>query len=205
MAEITIRNVEKSYGSTKIIHGVSIDINDGELIVIVGPSGCGKSTLLRCIAGEITANAGEIQLSSGVRVARLEQDVPQGQTGSVFEVVAAGLGPAAERVKEYHALVAAIADDPSKLSALERCQEALEAEGGWDITQRVDTVLARLGLDGDAPVNSLSGGVRRRVLLACALVSDPDVLLLDEPTNHLDITAIEWLEEFQNGIPDIDL
>ncbi|MDX9767918.1 MAG: ATP-binding cassette domain-containing protein, partial [Ectothiorhodospiraceae bacterium] len=159
----------------------------------------GKSTLLKLVAGEIKADSGEIARQQGLRVAMLEQAVPEGMQGSVFDVVAEGLGEAGALVRRYHQLVHAMADGADTMAELERCQHQLEAVNGWELPQRVEAVLSRLGLDGELPAASLSGGLRRRVLLGRALVGEPDLLLLDEPTNHLDIESITWLEDFLLG------
>ncbi len=200
MAILTLRDVVLSLGQPPLLDSIGLRIERGERLCLVGRNGAGKSTLLRLIAGEIEADGGEIVRAPGLRVAQLAQEVPQGTAGSVFHVVAEGLGEAGALVERYHRLTHAVADGrPDALTELERCQHELEAAGGWVLTQRVEAALSRLGLEADVDVASLSGGVKRRVLLARALVSDPDLLLLDEPTNHLDIAAITWLEEFLLG------
>jgi ABC transport system ATP-binding/permease protein len=199
MPLVTLRDISLSFGEQILLDRVNLQIEPGERVCLIGRNGAGKSTMLGVIAGDVSTNEGEIQRQPGLRIARLVQDVPQDQTGSVFDLVAAGLGEAGALVQRYHSLIQTLGTDPAAMDELERCQLALEAVGGWEVPQRVETVLDRLELDGDVPVASLSGGLRRRVLLAAALVSEPDLLLLDEPTNHLDIRAIEWLEEFLRG------
>ena len=196
MPIISLQNVSLAFGDQPLLDRLSLSIDHGERVCLIGRNGEGKSTLLKVIAGELQADEGELVGVRRARIAGLEQEVPQNMTGSVFDVVADGLGAAGRLVQQYHALSHQVASDHSLLDALERCQQELEAAGGWDINQRVETTLARLSLDGEARIEQLSGGLKRRVLLARALVSDPDLLLLDEPTNHLDIAAIEWLEEF---------
>ena len=200
MPILTLRGVTLSLGDPPLLHDVSLQLERGERLCLVGRNGSGKSTLLRLVAGEIQADAGDLWKAPGLRVARLAQEVPLGGSGSVFHAVAEGLGAAGALVERYHTLARAVADgDPARIADLDRCQHELEAAGGWAREQRVETVISRLGLDPAASLTSLSGGVARRVLLARALVSDPDLLLLDEPTNHLDIDGITWLEEFLLG------
>jgi ATP-binding cassette subfamily F protein uup len=197
MPILTFRNVVLTLGHPPLIDGISFAIERGERLCLIGRNGAGKSTLLRMIAGEIAPDDGLIERAQTLRVAQLEQEVPLGTFGSVYHVVAGGLGRSGELIEQYHALAHAVSDgDAAKLDELERCQHELEAAGGWALNQKVDTVITRLQLDPDVDIASLSGGVKRRVMLARALVSEPDLLLLDEPTNHLDIAAILWLEEF---------
>ncbi len=196
MAILTFRDVVLSLGQPPLLDGVSFSIDRGERLCLVGRNGAGKSTLLKMIAGEIQPDDGEITRTQGLRVAQLAQEVPLGTRGSIFHVVAEGLGKAGELIDRYHQLAHDVADDHSLMDALEECQHELENIDGWALTQRVDTVLTKLALDPDVDVASLSGGMKRRVMLARALVAEPDLLLLDEPTNHLDIAAITWIEEF---------
>ena len=176
---------------------MSLTIDKGERLCLVGRNGAGKSTLMKIIAGELQPDDGSIEQGQGLRVARLEQDVPRDTEGSVFDVVAAGLGELGRLLSEYHQLTLQLGDgDDATLQRFETVQAAIDAHNAWDLSQRVETVLSRLALDGDTGFAGLSGGMKRRVLLARALVQAPDILLLDEPTNHLDIDAIRWLEEF---------
>ncbi|MCG5511409.1 ATP-binding cassette domain-containing protein [Ectothiorhodospira lacustris] len=202
MPLLVFRNIKLGFGRHQLLDGVDLSIEPGERLCLVGRNGVGKSTFMRLITGEMQADDGEIVCRDGLRVAMLEQAVPEGLEGSVFDVVADGLGNVGELVRRYHRLVHDLGerpDDPLALQALERCQHELEAVGGWTLEQRVETVLSRLELQGGAPFDSLSGGLKRRVLLARALVTAPDLLLLDEPTNHLDVDAIQWLEGFLLG------
>ncbi|MEJ2423217.1 MAG: ATP-binding cassette domain-containing protein [Candidatus Thiodiazotropha sp.] len=203
MPLITLRNIHLSFGEAPLLDGVSLSIDRGERICLLGRNGAGKSTLMKVILGELTADEGERVVSGGVRVARLIQEVPVGMGGSVFGVVADGIGHLAEKLKTYHRISHQLAEngDASLLERLARAQHELEAADGWQLEQRVETVISRLGLDADADFGALSGGLKRRVLLAQALVTEPDLLLLDEPTNHLDISAIDWMEEFLLGYP----
>jgi ATP-binding cassette subfamily F protein uup len=196
MPILSFRDVVLSLGHPPLLDGVSFAIERGERLCLVGRNGAGKSTLLRMIAGEVQPDDGQIVRAQGLRVAQLAQEVPLDTAGSVFHVVAEGLGEAGRLVERYHRLAHEIAARPERLAELEACQHELEAAGGWVLNQRVDTVLSKLQLDAEVDVASLSGGMKRRVMLARALVAEPDLLLLDEPTNHLDIAAITWLEEF---------
>ncbi len=201
MSLIRLRNIHLSYGPTSLLDGVDLVIERGERICLVGRNGAGKSTLMKVIAGQVTPEDGTLELNQGVRVTRLTQEVPEGLTGSVFDVVAGGLGETGELLRRYHEVSAALAEDSSeaRLAELEKVQHQLENAGGWHFHQTVETVISRLELPADSPFESLSGGLKRRVLLARALAIEPDLLLLDEPTNHLDIDAINWLEEFLLG------
>jgi ATP-binding cassette subfamily F protein uup len=200
MPILTFRAVVLSLGHPPLLDGVNFSIEPGERLCLVGRNGAGKSTLLRMIAGEIIPDDGEIIRSQNLRVAQLAQEVPASQTGSIFHVVAQGLGDIGALIERYHELTHAVAGgEHGKLDELANCQHGLEVAGGWALNQRVEAVLSRLQLDADLEVATLSGGLKRRVMLAQALVSEPDLLLLDEPTNHLDIEAIIWLEEFLLG------
>ncbi len=175
-----------------------MQIDTGERVCLLGRNGAGKTTLLKLINGDIQADEGSISVSPGVRVTKLGQEVPAGLTGTVNEVVADGLDKAGKLLHRYYHLLHEIAQNPDEklLDQLGDCQQQLEAEGGWDISQRLESIITRLHLDGDTEFPALSGGLKRRVLLARALVNQPDLLLLDEPTNHLDIDSIIWLESF---------
>ncbi|MET0329208.1 MAG: ATP-binding cassette domain-containing protein [Luteimonas sp.] len=191
MPLMTLNDVDYSVGGPLLLDGVEFSIERGERVALIGRNGAGKSTLMRLIDGELKPDDGEIRREQGVRVTRLEQEVPAGADGSIFDVVAGGLGEAGAALADYHRLLHA-----EDYDALADVQSRIEALDGWRIDQRVTEVLERLQLDGDAAFTRLSGGMKRRVLLARAIVSAPDILLLDEPTNHLDIAAIDWLEGF---------
>jgi ATP-binding cassette subfamily F protein uup len=198
MAELSLRDVCLAFGAAPLLDRVSLQVEAGERICLLGRNGAGKSSLLRLLAGEIPPDSGIIDRRQGLRAATLPQDVPREMAGSVFEVVAGGLGAAGDGLCRYHELSRQLAEsgDQGLLPDLLAAQKTLEDGGGWELQQRTEQIVDRLKLPADAPMASLSGGVKRRVLLARALVADPDLLLLDEPTNHLEIESIAWLEDF---------
>jgi ATP-binding cassette subfamily F protein uup len=196
MPLLQLQNVDYSVGGPLLLEQVNLAIDANERVCVVGRNGEGKSTMLRLFAGEIRPDDGEVRVQSGVRIARLAQEVPQDTEGSVFDVVARGLGEIGALLAEYHHLIG-----HGDLDALGVVQTKIEAQRGWELDRRVQLVLTKLDLDEESDFAALSGGMKRRVLLAQALVHDPDLLLLDEPTNHLDIEAIAWLEEILRGFP----
>ena len=193
MPLITLQNVDFSVGGPLLLEKAELSIEPGERIALIGRNGAGKSTLLKLLSGDHKPDDGEVRVQQGVRVTRLEQEVPHGAAGSVFDVVADGLGELGQWLAEFHHLSHAEEFDGE---ALGNVQAKIDAANGWGLDQRVSETLTKLDLDGDAEFARLSGGMKRRVLLGRALVSSPDLLLLDEPTNHLDIEAIDWLEMF---------
>ena len=200
MALMTLRNITLAFGGPPLLDGVNLQIEPGERLCLVGRNGTGKSTLMKLLNGELQADSGELVRDQGLKVARLTQEVPHDISGAVFDVVAEGLGKAGALLAEYHHVSQQLAGGDDKLmSKLERIQHELEAVDGWQLNQKVEAVISRLNLPGESDFSALSGGLKRRVLLARELVREPNLLLLDEPTNHLDIEAIAWLEEFLLG------
>jgi ABC transport system ATP-binding/permease protein len=198
MALIALRDVGLRFRGPPVLDGANLVIEPGERVCLLGRNGSGKTSLLRLLHGEIEPDHGEIARQQGLATAILPQDVPQGLQGSVFDEVARGLGPRAGLLAEYHQVAHRLAvEGGDELHArLDRIQRDLEIDGGWRMHQEVEAVISRMDLQPDADVATFSAGMKRRVLLAKALVRGPDLLLLDEPTNHLDIDAIAWLEEF---------
>jgi ATP-binding cassette subfamily F protein uup len=192
---ITLRSVTVQYTREPVLDRVNLTIDEGERLCLVGRNGAGKSTLLRLLAGNLEPDEGDIERRDGLRVAQLPQDVPPGLSGSVYSVVSAGLGERGRLLDDYHAAV----EHGASAATLDNLQHALEQAGAWTAQVEVDALLTRMALPPAAPFEHLSGGLKRRVLLARALVGQPDVLLLDEPTNHLDIAGVTWLEEFLLG------
>jgi ATP-binding cassette subfamily F protein uup len=194
MPLVQLANVDYSVGGPLLLQNVDLTIEPRERVCIVGRNGAGKSTLLKLIAGDLVADDGEVRVQSGARVARLTQEVPHELQGTVFDVVAGALGDLGALLAEFHRLTHHL-DEPGNAAAMSGVQARIDAGDGWNLDQRVTRVLARLDLDEATEFSALSGGMKRRVLLARALVLEPDLLLLDEPTNHLDIEAIAWLEQ----------
>ena len=198
MPLVALDRVSLAFGHLPLVVDATLRIERGERVSIVGRNGAGKSTLLRIVSGEQAPDTGSVWTEPGLRTAILEQDVPFSTDRTVFEAVAEGLGELSDLVAGYHRTAVKVAEGstPALLEKLGRLQHELDELDGWRIEQRVELVLSRLNLPSDVRVDTLSGGWKRRVLLARALVAEPDVLLLDEPTNHLDLDAIVWLETF---------
>ncbi len=198
MILLNLRDIHLAFGGPPLLDGVDLQIGRGERICLLGRNGAGKSTLLGLVAGELRPDAGAVERRQGVKVARLPQEVPPELSGTVLDTVLPGLGPVGEQIARCQHLsrLAEQTGSDGALPELLELQQQIELDGGWQRLQGVEQVLTRLKLEAEAEVSSLSGGVKRRVLLARALVSEPDVLLLDEPTNHLDIESINWLEDY---------
>ena len=201
MPLLTLDSISLAYGHLPLFENASLQIEAGERIALIGRNGSGKSSLLKVIGGEVPPDAGAIWRAPGLRVSRLDQDVPLTGTRTVFDEISSGLGELGALVSRYHDAAVRVAETSSHdheraLERLGELQHQLEEREGWSLEQKVELVVSRLSLPADRPVGELSGGWRRRALLGKALVSQPDLLLLDEPTNHLDIDAIRWLEEY---------
>jgi ABC transport system ATP-binding/permease protein len=197
MPILRLENVSLAYGHLPLLSHVEFQVELGERVCVVGRNGAGKTTLFRVVMGTASADEGEIWRADTLRVAHLEQEVPPDTEQTIFAVVAAGLGELGSVLSQYHGLVQGVGiEKRDSLDELARLQSRIESLGGWNVNQKVETVLTRLSLPGQVRLSDCSGGTRRQVMLARALVSDPDLLLLDEPTNHLDINAITWLEKY---------
>ena len=196
MAYITLRDVQLAFGGPALLDGANFNLERGERVCLIGRNGEGKSTLLKLIEGSLLPDRGEIALQNGITISMLAQDVPM-DSGKVADIVAEGAGEAAEVLKAYHeASDACVLGDMEACDRMGHLQHKLDLLDGWSLETKVNSILSKMGLDPDADLADLSGGRKRRVLLARALLTQPDVLLLDEPTNHLDVESIEWLEKF---------
>ena len=193
MVLVRLQQVELAFGDHVLLDKVDLDVQSGERLCVVGRNGEGKSTLLKIINREITPDDGVVQYRDTLRVAALQQELPKSVDESVYDVVADGIGDLGAVLARYHEETARGAD--ADLKKLETLQAKIEAADGWRIQQRVDAMIQRLNLPAESRFNELSGGWQRRVMLARALVTDPELLILDEPTNHMDVETIEWLEE----------
>ena len=196
MAYITLRDVHLAFGGPALLDGANFNLERGERVCLIGRNGEGKSTLLKLIEGSLLPDTGEVSIQNGLTVSMLAQDVPM-DSGKVADIVADGAGEAATVLKDYHeASDACVLGDMEACDRMGNLQHQLDQLDGWTLENKVNTILGKMGLDPNADLADLSGGRKRRVLLARALLTQPDVLLLDEPTNHLDVESIEWLEKF---------
>jgi len=197
MPLLQLKDASLSFGLRPILDQVNLVIEPGERIGLLGRNGEGKSTLLKVFTGEQVLDSGQLHRLPGLRIGRLEQEIVTTPHQTVFELVRDGLAHHEELLQRYHHLTTQIAQGQIQLnSELAHVQKAIESENAWNVDQKADAILSRLNLDPQAEYAQLSGGMKRRVLLARALVNEPELLLLDEPTNHLDIEAIAWMEDF---------
>ena len=194
MALISASNLSLSFSGPLLLDDISLQLHEGDRVCLLGRNGEGKSTLMRILAREFPSDSGEVRWSKDLTIASLPQEVPASLGGTVYQVVADGAGEAGLCLAalRYEASPDIAVDPP----LVARAHRMLDEQGAWSVTQKIDTVITHLDLDPDADFASLSGGLKRKTLLARALAGDPDILCLDEPTNHLDIASIRWLEEF---------
>ena len=199
MAIISYRNLTVSFGGPLLLDDVGISIEKKERICLLGRNGEGKSTLLRILSGQVIPDKGESERLPNFRVAKLDQEIPVGVEGSVFDVVAQGLGKKADILRAYNQATLQLDEKPEdeKLAdKVDRLQSELDQTDGWSLDHKVASIIDRVGLTQEESFATLSGGNKSRALLARALVGEPHVLILDEPTNHLDFEGIQWLEKF---------
>ncbi len=202
MPLITLKQASLAFGHVPLLDQVNFQLDNKECVGIIGRNGTGKSSMLKVVAGLIKLDDGEYWRDPGSKIAYVPQEPELDAAHDVFTAVAQGLGNVVTQLKEYHDLSLQLSQTQETEALLDRMQvlqHSLEAENGWALQSRIASVLSKLGLQADTPIATLSGGWRKRVALAQALVQAPDVLLLDEPTNHLDLEAIVWLEELLLG------
>ncbi len=204
MPLLSFDSVSIAFGPEALLERASFQIDPGERVCLIGRNGAGKSTLLKLAEGSIKPDEGEIWRQPALRIAQLSQELIASETDTVFDVVAGGLQEIGALLAEYHHVSHEVGRDASLLRRMEWLQHEIETRDGWRMHERIDDILEIHRLSADASIAELSGGWRRRVALARALVGDPDLLLLDEPTNHLDVEVIQWLEdallEFRGGV-----
>ena len=200
MPVATLDKVSLAYGHVPLLDHVELVIEPGDKIALIGRNGTGKSSLLKVLAGVSAADEGQVWRRPGLRLAWVPQEPLLDAEHSVFEAAAEGLGEVRGLLGRYEAAAHAVEDGHAEaLAELERLGTELDAVDGWRVKSRVDAVISRLNLAPHAQVSELSGGQRKRLALARALVAEPELLLLDEPTNHLDVDSIQWLEELLRG------
>ncbi len=200
MTLLRFENLHLAYSHTPLLNDATLILEEGERVALLGRNGAGKSSLLKLVAGDIQPDGGSLWRKPGLKIGTLPQVLPAADDRDVFEVVAEGLAEAGRLLEEFHHITH-LPPDQVDLKRMDELQHELDACNGWALSQRVEQLLKRLHLEGETKMSSLSGGWRRRVALAQALVSEPDLLLLDEPTNHLDIETIQWLEEQIKSFP----
>ena len=193
--DLRFDDVSLAFGDQVILRKANLRLDPGERVCLIGRNGCGKSSTLKLLTGAIEPDEGRIEKPSEMRLAMLSQALDEPTERYVRDVVADGMYAQRDRIEAFHALSADLAPGKAQLRELEALQAAIEAGGGWSIDVQVDAVISQLELPSSERMSELSGGWRRRVALAQALVGRPELLLLDEPTNHLDLSTIEWLEE----------
>jgi len=200
MSIVTLRSVKKDFGIKEILKDASFSLDATDKVGLIGTNGSGKSTLLKMIAGIEPIDGGQLSVNSGVRMVYLPQQPDLDEQRTVLEQVFADSGEQMTLVREYEELshkLARSADDSQLLARLSAVTQRMEALGAWELETKAKIILTKLGIaDFDAPIASLSGGYRKRIALAAALLSEPDLLLMDEPTNHLDALSVEWLQSY---------
>jgi len=198
MALVSVQDISLAFGGPLLFDQMNLQIERNERIALLGRNGTGKTTLMKILSKQMAPDTGNIVYQKGINAAYLPQEVPTDLTGNVFDIVLSGLGQRAEIVKDYHHVSHSLEQEqsPGLLNELDRLQAEMDRTNGWEIDNQVEQIISKIKIDPEGQFENLSGGQKRRVLLARALVIRPEILLLDEPTNHLDVESIDWLEEF---------
>ncbi len=203
MAIISLQEITLAFGGPLLFDRLSLQLESGERVALLGRNGVGKTTLMKVISGQLKPDDGKVSFAKGVQVAYLPQEIPSNMIGNVSDIVLSGLGELAKLVSDYHHVSHRLETEHTQklLDEFDRLQTEMNRSNAWEIDRQVENVLSHMKLDGQAEFQLLSGGQKRRTLLAKALVSSPQILMLDEPTNHLDIDSINWLENFLQSYP----
>ncbi|MEZ4771885.1 MAG: ABC-F family ATP-binding cassette domain-containing protein [Bacteroidia bacterium] len=197
MIYLSAENISKSYDEKLLMENLSFGIDQGQKIALIGVNGCGKSTLLRIVAGIETPDSGTISIRKGTKISYLAQEPNLPLNKTVAEVVFSSDQPELQLIQEYETLLAEVGKHPEKQSRLDEVMALIDSSDAWSYEQKIHEVLSKLEVNFlDLPIGVLSGGQQKRVAMAQALISEPDLMIMDEPTNHLDLASIEWLEKF---------
>ena len=201
MALISLQDITLAYGGPPLFDHLDLQLEQGERVALLGRNGVGKTTLMKVMAGHLQPDSGKVVYQKGIRVTHLPQEVPSGVSGNVFDLVLSGLGERVKLLSDYHHVNQRLQTEYSEqlMKELGDLQSEMDHSKGWETNRQVEEVISHMKLDPESQFEQLSGGQKKRALLARALVLKPEILLLDEPTNHLDIESIDWLEGFLKG------
>lgn len=203
MPLISLQEITLAYGGPPLFDHMDLQLEPGERVALLGRNGVGKTTLMKIMAGQLEPDSGQVIYQKGIRVTHLPQEVPPGITGNVFDLVLSGLGDRVKLLSDYHHVNHRLQTEHSEqlLKQLGDLQAEMDRAEAWETNREVEEAVAHVKLDPESRFEDLSGGQKKRALLARALVHKPEILLLDEPTNHLDIESIDWLEDFLKKYP----
>lgn len=203
MALISLQDITLAFGGPPVFDHLSLHVEQGERVALLGRNGTGKTTLMKVMSGQLKVDEGKVIYQKGIRVTHLAQEVPPEVKGNIFDIVLSGLGGRAKLLTDYHHVNHQLETNYSEelMKQLGDLHEQMDHTNAWETHRQVENIIEHMHLDPESDFEHLSGGQKKRVLLAKALVQTPEVLLLDEPTNHLDIDSIEWLETYLKDYP----